>query len=314
MLSDLEKRMDPESLERLKAILKVQTVAIKAIHDYFEEKNFLQLMPVILSKYTDPISTGSEPGLNPGKIVYQNQELKLTQSMILNKQVAIGSGIDKLYIFSPNVRLEDPDKFYTGQHLIEFTQVDFEVADAEMVDIFKLVEGLLRRSYIDIKNKASEELSFLRRKISPWKENFPVFTSHELMERYGENWIKESSKDQNTPFFVTCFNRYFYDKLDEEQQGTHYKNYNLVYPEGYGVGLSGGEREYDFERIMDRMKSLGLSRYDYHEYLLRSQAGLIVPSAGAGLGLERMIRYFTGVEHIGDIQLFRRIPGELINL
>ena len=68
--------------------------------------------------------------------------------------------------------------------------------------------------------------------------------------------------------------------------------------------------ESDFDKIIKRMKDLGLSRYDYSEYLLRVQSGMVQESAGAGFGIERLIRYLVGADHIGEIQLFRRVPGE----
>lgn len=309
MLSETEKIQEDEVL-RLRSILKIQTVALKAIHDFFEEREFMQLMPVILSPYTDPVTNGSSPDLTPGSIKYGDQELKLTQSMILNKQVAIGNGINKFYILSPNVRFEVAEKFYTGKHLIEFTQVDFEVKDAQMHDIFRLVETLIRRVRLDITSKAMEELGFLKRKLPTWNENFPIYTSHEMIEKFGEDWEDKASQDHSTPFFVTCHNRHFYDKTETANNELHFRNFTLFYGEGVGVALSGGERESDFDKIINRMKELGLSRYDYGEYLLRVQSGMIQESAGGGLGVERLIRYLVGAEHIGDIQLFRRIPGE----
>jgi len=56
----------------------------------------------------------------------------------------------------------------------------------------------------------------------------------------------------------------------------------------------------------------GIDPSRFEEYLLLAKKGLLKPSAGAGLGVERFIRYITGVKHIGDIQLFRRVPGEKI--
>jgi asparaginyl-tRNA synthetase len=38
--------------------------------------------------------------------------------------------------------------------------------------------------------------------------------------------------------------------------------------------------------------------------------GLLKPSAGGGIGVERLLRFLTGKRHIRDVQLFPRIPGE----
>ena len=85
-----------------------------------------------------------------------------------------------------------------------------------------------------------------------------------------------------------------------------------TYPEGYGEALSGGEREYNFDRILQRINEDGLDPNEYSTYLEIAKNELLIPSAGAGLGIERLIRYITGVKDIGNIQLFRRVPGEKI--
>jgi len=83
--------------------LRVQTVALKAIHDYMEEQGVLQLMPVMLSSVTDPLCHS----VYDARIEYLGQQLSLTKSMLLHKQAAfVAQELEKLYIVSPNVRLE----------------------------------------------------------------------------------------------------------------------------------------------------------------------------------------------------------------
>ena len=84
-------------------------------------------------------------------------------------------------------------------------------------------------------------------------------------------------------------------------------------PEGYGEVLSGGKREYKNERILKRMKELEKEGRDYSSfknYLEVAKMGLLKPSAGGGIGVERLLRFLTGKRHIRDVQLFPRIPGE----
>jgi asparaginyl-tRNA synthetase len=84
-------------------------------------------------------------------------------------------------------------------------------------------------------------------------------------------------------------------------------------PEGYGEVLSGGEREHKYERIIKRVKELEKEGRDYSmfkDYLEVAKMGLLKPSAGGGIGVERMLRFLCGKKHIREIQLFPRIPGE----
>jgi len=291
-------------------ILRIQTTVIKAINDFMFSRNFIQLLPILTSKFTDPLSPDPNSSIQYiPKIKYNGFELCLTQSMILHKQLALASGLKKIFIMSPNIRLENSSRRRSGRHLFEFTQMDFEVAYASMFDIMNLVEDLLIHILWKVNHLNREDLESLNRDLRMPRKPFDIYTSHELIETYGEDWEDKASQDHREPFWVICHKREFYDKEDENNPG-HYKNYDLIYPEGFGEALSGGEREYQYERLVKRMKDDGLNLNLYREYLLIAKEGLLIPSAGGGLGIERLIRFITGAKHIGDIRLFRRVPGE----
>ena len=295
-------------------ILKIQTTAVRTIEDFMVEQGFIQLMPVITSKLTDPL--GPDPGSSVvalPKIKYYDQELVLTQSMILHKQLALITGVEKIFIFSPNIRLENKIRKSTGKHLFEFTQMDFEIAYATMEDVISLVEDLIIEVFKTVKRERKEELEKLNRELKIPGKPFKIYTTHELEEVYGKDWEIPASKAEKYPFWVICHKREFYDKEDPDRPG-HYLNYDLVYPEGYGEALSGGEREWKYERIISRIRKDGLDERMYKSYLEIAKKGLLIPSAGGGLGVERLIRFLTGKKHIGDIQVFRRIPGEEVIL
>ena len=301
--------------EKLKTTMRVLTIALKEVHDFFFEKGFYQLMPIILSPITDPL--GPDPGssvVKTGEIEYQGQTLRLTQSMILHKQYAIGLGLEKFYIISPNIRLESAWRKESGKHAFEFSQIDFEIFHGSMTQVFALVEELLRRVRTRLEITASEELSLLGRSLPPWDKGFKVFTSHELEAQYGEDWELKASLDMRTPFWVVCHDREFYDKKDWSREGDHFLNYDLIYPEGFGEALSGAEREFEYELLKRRIEEDKFSLDKYRAYLDLAKQGKLKPSAGGGLGVERMIRYFTGTKHIRDVQVFKRIPGEKVVL
>lgn len=282
------------------------------MHEFFRSEEFSQLMPVILSPITDPL--GPDPAasvIKTGEIEYLGQRLMLTQSMILHKQIAIGTGLDKLYIVSPNVRLEAAERGKTGIHAFEFSQIDFEIAGARMDDVFDLVERLLRYIRIQIEIYCKEDLELLGREIPKWETVFPCYTSHQLIEKYGEDWERLSSLEETTPFWVVCHDREFYDMADRDRpEAGHFLNYDLYWPEGYLEALSGAEREYEYKFLMQRIEEDELRIDPYLDYLELAKEGKLQSSAGGGLGVERLVRYLTGTTHIGEVQLFRRIPGE----
>lgn len=297
--------------EKRKAIIRIQTALLYKTREFFYKRGFYELMPVILSKCTDPLEPDRGSSVvKTGEIEYLGRKLKLTQSMILHKQLAISSGLDKIVIFSPNVRLEKPERRFSGRHSFEFTQVDFEVVYARKEDIFRLIEDFIIEVWSWIKKTCKDDLKILSRRLTVPEKPFKIYTTHEMVERYGEEWEIKASSSEKDPFWVICFKREFYDKEDPSNPG-HFLNYDLIYPEGYGEGLSGGERETDFEKLRRRINLIKRNRSDFDLYLEFARKHLL-PSAGVGFGIERMVRYLSGTPHIRDVQLFPRIPGEEI--
>lgn len=292
------------------AALNVQNVALDAIRNTFRKRGLIEIMPVILSTTTDPL--GPDPGssiIGIPSIEYQGQKLVVTQSMILQKQIMVSSGIDKIFTVSPNVRLEHAKSRETGCHLFEFSQVDFEIARADMNQIFDLMQETVTEIFQRVRRDCSEELALWNRELKVPKK-FELHSTESLIERFGTEWENLASKEAVDPFWVLNHKREFYDAEDLEKPGS-YRNYDLYYPEGFGEALSGGEREWEYERILMRIKRDGLPIEDFEPYLELARKGF-VPSAGAGFGVERLTRFLVGASHIGDVQVFRRVPGEKV--
>jgi len=288
------------------SVLKIQTSALKAMHDYMYEKELVQLMPVMLSTVTDPLN---HP-VYDSSIMYGGKKLELTKSMILHKQMALmHDRIKGLYIVSPNIRLEMEDTGKSGRHLLEFSQVDVELKEAKMKDFIEFAEEMYIRIISSVKKDCEKELKELGRELKIPKRPFPIFDSIELKEKYGKDFEAEKSKEMDSIFWITNHEREFYDKKDEEGQ---YVNYDIVYPEGFGEALSGGEREHEYEKILKKMEDTKVSHESYSPYVEIAKRGLLKPSSGGGFGVERLVRYLTGKRHIREVTLFPRVPGEEI--
>lgn len=300
-------------MDEKEARIRILGKIFKYTVDFFHKKGFAQMMPVMLGKSVDPL--GPDPGssiVGIPEIKYQDETLRLVTSMILHKQVAVKSGLQKLFIMSPNVRLERPERRETGRHLFEFTQADFEIAHAKMDDVFKLVEEYYVGLSAYLKEEATAEFTVLGVPVFEFQAPFPRFTTEELKEKYGPEWELLKSKESSQPFWAISHKREFYDKEDAEKPGS-YLNYDIVYPFGFGEGLSGAEREHEFERIMFRIKRDGLPLEAYSSYLEHAKDGF-VPTAGAGIGMERLARFLTKSEHVGDVQMFQRVPGVAVKI
>jgi asparaginyl-tRNA synthetase len=102
----------------------------------------------------------------------------------------------------------------------------------------------------------------------------------------------------------------FYMKEDETDKG-YAKGVDLLAPEGYGEVVGGGERETDIERLKLKIKEHELPMEAFEWYLDLRKFGNI-PHSGFGLGLERLVAWICGLQHIRETIPFPRSYGRLL--
>jgi asparaginyl-tRNA synthetase len=102
----------------------------------------------------------------------------------------------------------------------------------------------------------------------------------------------------------------FYMKEDETDKG-YAKGVDLLAPEGYGEVVGGGERETDIERLKGKIIEHELPMEAFEWYLDLRKFGN-VPHSGFGLGLERMVAWICGLQHIRETIPFPRSYGRLL--
>ncbi|UCE14320.1 MAG: asparagine synthetase [Candidatus Heimdallarchaeota archaeon] len=293
-----------QTSDQIETTLRVQTEVLKSIHDFLYRKSLIQLMPVILSPITDPLC---HPVYNT-QIDYLGQKFQLTKSMIFHKQIAIATlDVNGIYIMSPNIRLELSDLKCSGKHLTEFTQLDIELKGATAREFMSLTEELMIHIFRRVEKFCHDEFPDIKVPRKP----FSIYNSWDLREEYGNEFGSEISSLEDDLFWITDFEREFYDKEDPDRKG-HYINYDLYYPEGFGEALSGGERDYEYETLVRKIKERNQDCNHFEPYLRFAKQGKLVPSAGGGLGIERLIRFLTKKKHIREISLFPKVPGEKI--
>ena len=94
----------------------------------------------------------------------------------------------------------------------------------------------------------------------------------------------------------------FYMKLNED--GKTVAAMDCLVP-GIGEIIGGSQREDDYDKLLERMKEVGLKQEDYQFYLDLRKYGS-VRHAGFGLGFERCVMYLTGMGNIRDVIPFPR--------
>ena len=293
--------------EKIKKAISVKSKIRKEITDFLRDKGFVEISPVVISTETDPLfhATGR------AEFDYYEGKYQLTRSMILHKQISLLTH-DKVFAVSPNVRLEPVELADTGKHLVEFTQIDLEVKDAARDDILKLGEELFVNVLSNLKECCKEELNYFDRELKIPKTPFDRVKYHHAYNKYGRIFEEVLSQEKEDPFWLIDFpseEREFYDKEDTERPGI-LRDMDLIYPEGFGEALSGGEREYEKDRILKRIEEQDLKPENFSNYLNYAEQGL-PKSAGFGIGLERITRFVCGLDEIKDPILFPKIAGPI---
>jgi asparaginyl-tRNA synthetase len=300
-------------LERKTAIGKIMTKSLQSLTGTFVGEGFQWLLPVALSQSTDPL--WPDPGASIEKRIevdIYGKVVRTTASMIIHKLVAQSLAYPKLFIVSPNIRIEKAERAKTGKHIYEFSQLDFEAQGYTSQGIFRLVEKAIVALVETVQKYLKPELELLR--CEPLKAPvapFKVLDRADLEDKYDQDWEAGIAADITEPVWVTNIPREFYDF--EDFSTGKWDNYDLFMPK-YGEVLSGAKREWEYEKIMTKIERDQVKKEYYALLLKLAKEGKIKPSAGAGIGLERIVGYVTGVKHIAETQPFPRVPGTVNEL
>ncbi len=285
---------------------KVNTIVRGRMKRYLDRKGFLEINPVIISPISDPLNHPVDyPTLS-----YYGHKYRLTKSMIFHKQLALVH-FDKIYSFSPNIRIEPIERKSTGRHLAEFTQLDLEVKGVTREYVMDLAEGMINDSIVCVKRSIDPEKlnPYLKKYAKPFKK----VRYQDAVREFGKNFEATMSADAKEPFWIIDIplqEREFYDREKDEEEGV-LMDMDLIYPHGYGEAISGGEREHEYERILTRISKKGQRTEDFALLLKAARKGL-PPSAGFGIGIERFVRFITGSEDISRVVLFPKKIGEYV--
>ncbi len=285
---------------------KVNTIIRGSMKRYLDRLGFLEINPVIISPISDPLN---HPVDDP-TLSYYGYRYRLTKSMIFHKQLALVH-FDKIYSFSPNIRLEPLERRGTGRHLAEFTQLDLEVKGKGREFVMKIAEGMIDDAIENVLNALDR--GSLNPGLRRYKRPFRKVRYLDAVEEYGKNFETKMSQEAEEPFWIIdipLMEREFYDREKDDEEGV-LMDMDLIYPLGYGEAISGGEREYKYERILQRIAKKGQRKEDYALLLEAARLG-IPPSAGFGIGIERFVRFILGAERISDVVLFPKEIGKFV--
>jgi len=300
------------------AVLRIRATAIRAAKNYFDSRGYLQLDTPILTP------TACEGTTTLFETSYFEESAYLSQSgQLYNEATAMAFG--KVYCLSPAFRAE---KSKTRRHLIEFWQIEPEIAFADLDDIMDIQEELVAEMVGTVLSERAPELSILERDIEALervKAPFPRITyseAVELLNKAGHSfeWGGDFGAEDETvlsnqfdrPALVTRYPRAvkpFYMENDPDDERVTL-TVDMLAPEGYGEIVGGGQRMMDAAKLEERMREEGVPIEDYQWYLDTRRYGA-VPHGGFGLGIERVVTWICGLSHIRETIPFPRMLNRM---
>jgi len=314
----LQKRFRYIRRQDTQCILRIQDEVLSALRNFLRGEGFVEILAPIIGPVTDPGIRGAKQA----SVDFYGHPFKIMSSMILYKQMAVSS-LGKVFALSPNVRIEPVEALSTGRHLSEFRQLDLEVANVSYLDVMELGERMVSHVCAEVKERRPDDLECLGRELKVPRTPFKRMRHGDAVDLLQSKGFKVGPGEEipwdaedvlsamfDEPFWLYDYPmtaRGFYDREDPEQPGI-LMDFDLLYPEGFGEAISGGEREYQLDRVLARMKARGEDPRDYGWYLEMLKEG-ISPSAGFGIGVERLTRYICGLEKIWEALPFPKVPG-----
>jgi asparaginyl-tRNA synthetase len=306
--------------QRQAAILRVRSEIQKAMHEFFDSRDFVRTDPPILT----PAACEGTSTLFP--VDYFDEEAFLTQSGQLYIE-ATAMALGKVYSFGPTFRAE---KSKTRRHLTEFWMVEPEVAYAELDDIMKLAEDFISHIVKRVLENRRKDLDTIGRdvtKLEKIEAPFPRITYDEAVAMLKEGHKKgelendfEWGGDLGSPDETYISNKFdrpvmihrypvevkaFYMEPDPQNPKVALC-VDVLAPEGYGEVIGGSQRMGSYEKLLARVHEHGLPEEAFKWYLdLRKFGG--VPHAGFGMGLERAVAWICGLEHVRETIPFPRM-------
>ena len=324
------------------AVFRVRSLIAYAIHKYFQEQGFVYVhTPLITGSDCEgagemfqvtTMDLANVPKKDDGTVDFSQdffgKPTNLTVSGQLNAET-YAMAFRNVYTFGPTFRAENSN---TTRHTAEFWMIEPEMAFADLNDNMAVAEGMLKYVIRYVLENAPAEMNFFNQFVDKGlldrlnhvlnsefghvtyteaiklleehndKFDYKVFWGCDLQTEHERYLTEEIFKK---PVFVTDYPKEikaFYMKLNED--GKTVAAMDCLVP-GIGEIIGGSQREDSYDKLLGRMKELGLREEDYGFYLDLRKYGSVRHS-GFGLGFERCVMYLTGMGNIRDVVPFPR--------
>ncbi len=327
------------------AVFRIRSLIAYAIHRFFQERGFVYVhTPIITGNDCEgagemfevtTLDMENPPRNEDGSVDYSKdffgKKTSLTVSGQLNGETYC-MAFRNIYTFGPTFRAENSN---TTRHAAEFWMIEPEIAFADLADDMDLAEDMLKYIINYCLDNAPEEMEFFNKFVDKGlldrlhnvvENEFKRITYTEAIEllkknndkfEYPVEWGSDLQTEHERYLTETLFKRpvmvtdypkdikAFYMKQNPD--GKTVAAVDVLVP-GIGEIIGGSQREEDYDKLLARIKELGMNEEDYSWYLDLRKYGTN-KHAGFGLGFERAVMYITGMQNIRDVLPFPRTVG-----
>jgi asparaginyl-tRNA synthetase len=306
---------------RQAAILRIRATIMRAAQEYFDTNGFVRTDPPILTP------AACEGTSTLFELDYFGDPAYLTQSgQLYIESTALALG--KVYSFGPTFRAE---KSKTRRHLTEFWMIEPEVAFMDLEGDMQLAEAFITYIVTRVLELHRPDLKVIGRDISKLEAviapgAFPRLSydeAHAMLERafaegkleaphnYGDDFGSPDETYISSQFEKpVMIHRYpaafkaFYMQPDPADP-TKALCVDVLAPEGYGEIIGGSQRIDSYELLKARIEEHNLPLDAFQWYLDLRRYGS-VPHSGFGMGIERVVAWLCGLDHVRETIPFAR--------
>jgi len=307
-----------------RAVFTVQTAIVSALREYCTGNGYTELMtPKITAQST-------EGGSEVFELKYFNERAYLTQSPQLYKQMAIASGFEKYFEFTPIYRAE---KSHTNRHATEAFVFDIELGYIKSHhDVLEEKEKIFKHVIKSVHQKCGklikDTFGIETKPDMPSIPRVSLLDSYELLKSEknyvvprekkgdldpeGERLLCQIAKEKWDSDFIIIYDypfaaRAFYSQRHEENPELC-KSFDLLYK--YSEVTSGAKRESRPDALRQNMRDRGINPDDMEYYTQFFEYGC-PPHGGFSLGLARFTAWMLDLPSIRDATFLFRGPDRL---
>lgn len=306
------------------SIFRVQSAVTQLFREALLSENFIEI-------HTPKLLGGaSEGGAAVFRTDYLGRPACLAQSPQFYKQMAVCGDLTRVFEIGPVFRAE---KSFTHRHLCEFVGLDMEMAINERYEeVLDVLDRLFVYMFKGLESRCAVELQRI-------KEQYPFesLKYHEKTLRLefpeGIRMLQEAGYEVDPLGDLSTETERVLGRLVKEKYDTdfyilhryplsarpfytmpapdddRYSNSFDIFIRGEEI-ISGAQRIHDPELLTKRATAHGIPLESIQPYLDAFKYGA-QPHGGAGVGLERVVMLFCGLDNVRKTSMFPRDPKRL---